>query len=64
MEFRNILELYERVLPALKTRTRELKREGIIIAPKEIWEDLIIEFKKKKNLSLDEVVNDILNYRP
>ncbi len=63
MEFRNINELYERILPALNTRVNELKIMNINTDEKEIWNTLInLKWKQSKNLSLDEMVNDILNF--
>lgn len=63
MEFRNIYELYNRLKPALKTRTNELKDQGITVEEKEIWDNLATsKWKNSKGLSLNEMVHDILNY--
>ncbi len=62
MEFRNINELKERVLPALTTRVNELKIQNINISEQEIWDCLLPKWKLTTNLSLDEIVNDILNF--
>lgn len=62
MEFRNINELYRRVLPALTTRVNELKIQNINISEQEIWDYLLPKWKLTTNLSLDEIVNDILNF--
>lgn len=62
MEFRNINELYKRVLPALTTRVNELKIQKINISEQEIWDYLLPKWKLTTNLSLDEIVNDILNF--
>lgn len=62
MEFRNINELYRRVFPALTTRVNELKIQNINISEQEIWDYLLPKWKLTTNLSLDEIVNDILNF--
>ena len=62
MDFRNINELYRRVLPALTTRVNELKIQNINISEQEIWDYLLPKWKLTTNLSLDEIVNDILNF--
>lgn len=63
MEFNSISELYKRIRPALVTKTNELKKRSInYIKEEDIWNYL----KEKKwlktaDLSLAEMVNDILN---
>ena len=63
IEFQSIKELYERVLPALRTKKREMKRLGIsYIKEEDIWNYLKeSKWKKGKNLELSEMINDILN---
>lgn len=62
-EFNSIDELHERVLPALNTRVRELKKIGCSdILEDDIWNYLILtKWKKSFDLTLFDVVNDILN---
>ena len=63
IEFKDIKELYERLIPALNTKVNELKRNDMDYIKKEdIWNYL----KGKKwvsanNLLLHEMVDDILN---
>lgn len=61
--FNSAYELYNKVLPALRTKKREFKKRGISIREKEIFTYLVnTKWKNTENLSLNEVVNDILNY--
>lgn len=63
IEFNSVKELYERVRPALTTKAREFKRNGITFVKEEdIW-NYLIEFKWKssKGLELFNIVDDILN---
>lgn len=63
IKFNTIEELYERVLPALKTRAKEFKRAGyFFITVKDIWDALEKEkWSEKKDLQLCDIVDDILN---
>ena len=63
IEFKSIKELYDRVTPALKSKVRELKKNGITyIKEVDVWNCLIeLYWKKQKGLVLSEVVDDILN---
>lgn len=63
IEFQSIKELYDRLLPALKTKKTEMLRLGIdYIQEEDIWNYLKeIKWKKASNLSLYEMVNDVLN---
>lgn len=64
MDFKNINELYNRLLPALVTRKFELKSLNINMSEKDIFNSLInLKWKMSHNLTLDEMVNDILNYK-
>lgn len=61
MDFQNTEEIKERVMPALKLREDRLKKEGFNITSDDIW----LYLKKNKwckdtNLTLNEIVNDIL----
>ena len=62
-KFSDIHELYQRLLPALKTKTDELKRAKIFnITTKNIWDYCVKNiWSKKKDLRLYEMVDNILN---
>lgn len=63
VKFESINELYNRVLPALKSKKKELYRNGIkYISEKDIW--LVIsknKWQKQRDLTLADIVDDILN---
>lgn len=62
-EFNSAKDLYVRVLPALKIKKRELKKKGLEKLEKEIFDDLVkSKWIKEVNISLNQIVNDILNY--
>lgn len=64
MDFKNIFELKNRVMPALKKRVSDFKLQGIEITPDEIWNDLKDnKWIKSSGLSLNEIVDDILKYQ-
>ena len=62
-EFKSVEDLYKRVLPALRSKKKELERESITyIKEEDIWNYLIESTWKKSNgLELNDIVNDILN---
>jgi hypothetical protein len=62
-KFNSITDLYKRVLPALKSKRRELEVSKVgFITEKDIWDYLRDEkWNKKSNLTLFDIVNDILN---
>ena len=62
-EFGSLKELYNRVKPALQTRVSEMRRMGYsYIKEEDIWNYLKeIKWKKSNDLSLHEMINDILN---
>lgn len=65
MDFKNIYELQKRVMPALNKRADDLKKQGIEITPMDIWLDLKnSKWINAHNLTLNEIVNDILKYNP
>lgn len=65
MEFNNILELKQRVMPALRKRESDFKLKNINITSDDIWNDLKLnKWSKSHDLSLNEIVNDILKYEP
>lgn len=62
-EFNNIKELYKRLRPALDTKASEMHRQGYnYIKADDVWNYLKeVKWKKSHNLSLYEMVNNILN---
>ena len=61
MEFNSLGELKQRVMPALKMKEERFLKEGKNITTEDIW--LYLKNNKwmqSKNLSLNEIVNDIL----
>ena len=63
IEFNSVEELYKRVKPALASKVREFRRNGIVfIKEEDVW-NYLIEFKWKsgKGLELYNIVDDILN---
>ena len=63
LEFSSQEELYKRVQPALKAKLAELHRLGYpYIQLIDIWNYLIFsKWKKAQNLTLSDIVNDILH---
>ncbi len=63
VEFNNILELYERLTPALLAKVADLRRNDInYIKIEDIWNYLrISKWSKARNLLLYQMVDDILN---
>ena len=63
IEFNNVKELYERLIPALNTKVKELRRNDIDYVKKEdIWNYLKNKkWSKANNLLLYQMVDDILN---
>lgn len=61
--FNSLEELYQRIKPALLTKKQEMIRNGFkYIKEEDIWNYLKeIKWKKSKDLSLYDMVNDILN---
>ena len=62
-KFSNQNELYLKVLPALKTKKNEMKREGFkMVKEIDLWEyNKEYNWKRAKGLTLASIVNDILN---
>lgn len=62
-EFNSLEELYARLKPALHTKKEEMKRAGYeYIKSEDIWNYLKESvWKKANNLSLHQMVSDILN---
>lgn len=62
IEFNDVKQLYQRVKPALRTKRRILLKNGIKISEKDIFEYLVkLKWSKAKNLTLNDIVSDILN---
>ena len=63
IEFQNVKQLYNRLLPALRTKKEEMKRVGInYVQEEDIWNYLKEKkWKKANDLSLYDMVSDILN---
>lgn len=62
-EYRNLKELYQALVPALNVKLRTLKSSGIEDMTREdIWNYLkITKWQIANNLSISEMVNDIIN---
>ena len=61
-DFKSIDELFDRVEPALKIKVEEGKALGYQITENDIWKYLVeTRWKKAHNLTLSDIVNDILN---
>lgn len=62
IEFKSAKELYERVIPALRTKKRLLLKKGIKASENDIFEYLVKEkWSKGINLTLSDIVSDIIN---
>lgn len=61
--FNSLQELYERILPALRAKKREMQREGYpYIKEDDIWNYLKeVKWIHSKNLTLFDMVDDVLN---
>ena len=61
--FNSLEELYKRIKPALKTKKEEMRRAGYIyIKEEDVWNYLKeVKWINSKNLSLYQMVNDVLN---
>lgn len=62
IEFKNLDELKKRIMPAIQTKQKELNKKYKIVTQDDIWNYLIkTKWKKSTNLTLYDIVNDILN---
>ena len=63
IKFMNLTELYERILPALKSKTREIHKKGMdYIHEEDIWNYLKnYKWTTSRSLDLGDMVNDIFN---
>lgn len=62
LEFETIEDLYRRLIPALRTKRREMRRNGYpYIKEEDIWNYLKeVKWVRARNLLLYEMVNDVL----
>ncbi len=68
IEFKSAKELYDRVLPALYSKVKELRNLGFkYVTEKDVWNYLVNStWKTKRNLQLHDLISDILyadNYK-
>ena len=68
IEFKSAKELYDRVLPALYSKVKEVRNLGFkYITEEDIWNYLVNStWKTKRNLQLHDLISDILyadNYK-
>lgn len=61
MEFNNIIELKARIMPALKIRVKELRKQEIYTTEEELFRYFVNIWKDRYNLTLSDIVDDILN---
>lgn len=63
VKFKTLNELYNRLLPALRSKKKELTKDGYnYIHEEDIWNYLKQnKWKKNVDLTLDKMVDDILN---
>ena len=59
--FESIDELKERLMPAIKIRQESLKENGIDVSVDDIWNYFVSMWKKTSNLTLADLVEDLLN---
>ncbi len=61
-KFSSLMDLYNRLLPALKAKSEELQREKLSISEKDIWSYCMkCKWQNRKDLRIHELVDDILN---
>ena len=60
VKFDNLQELYERVIPSLELKVKLLKEQNITTTKEDIWNYLSKKWKNGKNLTLFDIVNDIM----
>ena len=61
MKFESINELKERVMPALRIRVKELRKQNLNFDEETLFIYFIRVWKNEHNLTLADIVNDILN---
>ena len=60
IEFKNLLELKARITPALKTKVKELNS---YVTEEDIWNYQKTKWKKSNNLTLYDIINDIIKIK-
>ncbi len=63
IEFKNIEELKNRMMPVLRMRTQELREENYSVDEDELWEYFVRIWQESKNLTLYDLVDDVLNLK-
>lgn len=62
INFSSIEELKKRLMPALKLRKRELRKQNYHLSEEEIWNYFVNNYWRKSiQLSLAKMVDDVLN---
>ena len=61
MEFNNIIELKARIMPALKIRVKELKKQNLHFTEESLFRYFVKIWRNQYNLTLSDIVDDILN---
>jgi hypothetical protein len=61
MDFKTIDELKERVTPALRIRVKELKKQNLNFNVDTLFIYFVRIWKNEHNLTLSDIVDDILN---
>ena len=61
LEFSNINELKSRMMPALKIRVKQLKKENFNLDEEALWNYFVRIWKDEHDLSLADLVDDVLN---
>ena len=59
--FRDINDLKERMMPVLRIRVDELNKNGILVDCDKLWEYFVRIWCEETNLTLSDLVEDVLN---
>lgn len=60
IEFNNLQELKTRITPALNTKVKEINS---YVTEEDIWKYLKTKWKTSANLTLYDIINDIINLK-
>lgn len=60
IEFNNLQELKTRITPALNTKVKEINS---YVTEEDIWKYLKAKWKTSTNLTLYDIINDIINLK-
>lgn len=63
IEFKSIEELKNRMMPVLRIRTEELRKKNYSVNEDELWEYFVRIWQEHKNLTLYDLVDDVLNLK-